>query len=216
MKNPYLALATLVALLTIAALFGYAGHEKNLRLEAQAKVVSVTLERDGFAAAAAAAPKEVIKLVPTVVTKEITKLVHDKVVAPVASSTTSASTTINVPCPPATSGSAPSTAVALTFTHDLLITRIRFGDVQWKDSVAGTATVNGVTTRMDFPQGSVLTHVAVSKDILADLHAHELEGGWWKRHTKFMAPGVGVTYDPLDPARPVSVGIVVGYGFVWP
>jgi hypothetical protein len=74
MKNPYLALATLVALLTIAALFGYAGHEKNLRLEAQAKVVSVTLERDGFAAAAAAAPKEVIKLVPTVVTKEITKL----------------------------------------------------------------------------------------------------------------------------------------------
>ena len=222
MKSQWIAGAFLIMALTVFATCGYVLHLRNQRDDAIASRTRVELEAEGFKEALRAKPKEILKLVPTIVTKEIERLVHEKKIAPVASGHIEAKTEIVFECPegaredgvvvPAT----PQTA-KLIFTADLLITRIKFGlATEWKGGVGGSAQINGgPIVGLKFNDEDTKINIAFSDEIAKALYDHEREGGWLKRHTALVCPGVGVTYNPLDTGRPVNIGITCTYGLSW-
>jgi len=218
MRPQILAGILLVTLLTIASTASYIYHIKNQRDEAIASQEQLRLEAEGFKKALAVKPTEVIKLVPQLVTKYVERQIHDGIVKPIASGRIEGSTDIAVPCPPPVEGATAPTEVPvhLTVSGSFLITRIRFGEaVSWAGDLTGEAKIGETHTPLKFNPEDTKFDILVSEDIEVALRDHEREGGWWKRHTALACPGVGITYNPLDTARPVNVGITCAYGFVW-
>jgi len=218
MRPQTLAGILLVTLLTIASTASYIYHLRNQRDEAIASQEQIKLEAEGFKKALAVKPTEVIKLVPTLVTKYVERKIHEGVIKPIASGRIEGSTDITVPCPPPSEGATAPTEVPvhLTVAGSFLITRIRFGEaVSWNGELTGEATIGEAHTPLTFKPEDTKFDILVSQDIAVALRDHEREGGWWKRHTALSCPGVGIIYNPLDVSRPVNVGITCSYGLVW-
>lgn len=81
-----IALTVVAASLLLASYLGWK-LERSEKLAARERDqrVAVELERDGMQKALQLKPKEVVKLVETIVPKEVVKLIHDKEVIPVNS-----------------------------------------------------------------------------------------------------------------------------------
>ena len=218
MRPQTLAGTLLVILLFITSTASYIYHIRNQRDEAIAAQEQLKLEAEGYKKALLVKPTEVIKLVPTLVTEYIEKKVKAGVIIPIASGHVEASTDLSVPCPPPPEGATAPTEVPvhLTVQGNFLITRIRFGEaVSWKGDLTGDAQIGDNHTALTFKPEDTRFDILVSRDIAIALRDHEREGGWLKRHTALACPGVGVTYTPLDPLRPINVGITCSYGMIW-
>jgi len=222
MKPQWVAGAFLITALTVFATCGYVLHLRNQRDDAIASRTRIELEAEGFQEALRAKPKEVLKLVPTLVTPAVEKMVKAGSVKPIAAAAIEAKTEIVFDCPAGTVEGVvivPATPqkARLIFTADLLITRIKFGlATEWKGGVGGSAQINdGPIIGLKFDEADTRIKIAFSDEIAKALYDHEREGGWLKRHTALVCPGVGVTYNPLDTNRPVNVGVTCTYGLSW-
>jgi hypothetical protein len=224
MKSRLLAGFVVVTMLTIGSLYGYAAH---LRAELQARdntIAAAILERDGFKAAAAAAPKEVIRLVPTLVTPPIVQAVKEKKIEPVAAGHLQADTTLHIPTqdltPPDPHVGTPARKdtfdVNLTLTGNVLITRLTFGEpMAYKADLSGQATGKGYQETLDFPGDHVKFELRFNKEIEEHLAAYDKYAAqtWTQRHLKLQCPGVGLAYDPIR--QQSGIAVTCSYGLVW-
>lgn len=230
MNHKLLAGLFLVISLTCFGACGYMVHLRNQRDDAQARVGQLELEADGYRASLASKPGDIIKLIPTFDTPPLRAAIKKGTIQPVAATKTTAHKDLVVELPvPSSSTPDPQVGshepdpgpsevpVHLTFTSSMLITRIKFGiATEWKAESGGTIAVGGLPPQgFTFKDDEVSYDVRFSDDIAKALADHERGGGWLKRHTKLLCPGVGVTYNPIDTVRPVNVGVVCAYGFSW-
>ena len=223
MKPQYVAGAFLIITLSVISTCSYISHLKAQIGTSQAALIQKDLEAEGFKKALLAKPTEVIKLVPTLVTKYVEVGVHEGTIQPIASGHVEGKTNLFVPCPMSSGDTANTpienqgTDVHLSVYGNFLITRIRFGEaVSWKGDLGGSAAFGeGQPKPLVFTPEDTKFNIVVSSDIERALLAHEREGGFWKRHTAFACPTVTATYNPLDTTRPINVGIGCGWGMVW-
>lgn len=208
---------TLIGSLTIMALCGANCRSRELLREERVKAVALTIERDGYRDALAVKPKEVIKLVPHLVTKTVKEYIKKDKVEPVASGHAKAEATVELPLPPQEEGKPTPESMPVTFgvTADFLITRIRGArDVEWDASIEGDVKLDSMEEAIPLQFAKRAIEIRVSEDIAKALADHEKEGGWFKRHTALACPGASLTYNPLSD-HPVDVALTCGYSFVW-
>jgi hypothetical protein len=238
MKSKLIAAAVIITLLTFAALVGHIIFLRNQRDKAAAAQVAIEMELEGFKKAVTSTPKEVIKLVPSLVTPEVAKAVKVGTVKPILGATIEAKKTVEVLIPPDAIKSSgedvrlsdesltkglevkpdnPRVPLHLTFHAGLLVTRIKFGiATEFKSEAGGSVAVGENEPQFfKFEEDEATFEVRVSEEISKALYDHEREGNWLKRHTSLLCPGIGVTWNPLDTQRPVNVGVVCAYGFSW-
>jgi hypothetical protein len=217
----------LVVTLTILSLFAWGQHQRTLRQEAEAKLVMVDLELAGAKKALLVKPKDVA---PPETPKEVKEAIKKKLVTPIVGVTGKAtSNVVNIPCPEPirstdeslTKGPAPQedkpapVAVPVTFdlTGNLFLGQIKKGQALWTGGVSGVVHSGDFEAPIEFDPANVNIEVKVSEEIGKAVAYYER--GWWRKHTALVCPGVGVTYNPLDSARPVNVGVTCTYGFSW-
>jgi len=218
----------LAAVLTIAALIGWGYHQKTLREKAEAAYTEQSVELAGAKKALLVTPKEVVKFVE--VPAAVKAAVKSGVLAPIAAGKLSAtSNVVNIPCPPSVPLDAPSLSegqevkpdsppqVAVTFglTGEIFIGKIKGGAVEHTSTFKATvrAVDDSWNSDITFEPENVVFDVKVSKEVAQAMDAYNKT--WLQKHMRFMCPGVGIVYNPLDPTRPVQVGISCSYGVVW-
>lgn len=219
MTNKWLAGYVLLSLLSIVALTGYAVELRSQRAEAQAAAATASLEADGWKKAAQATPKEVVKLVPQLVTKEVIRYIKEGVVQPVAAGTGSAtSNVVEVPCPPtpAPQGQPFVVPALVKLKGSLLILDSVDGTALWKGELSGKlqsppATQPVWDRDLTFDPANVDLNITVSDKIHKALAAYDQP--WFKRHLRLQCPGLGVVYDPI--LRRFDAGIGCSYGLIW-
>ena len=223
MTNKWLAGYVLISLLTIAALVGYAYELRTARQEAQASVATAALEAEHWKQVAEATPKEITKLVPTLVTKTVTKYIKAGVVEPiVAAKGEATSQVVQIPCPSVSNGQG---AEADTFTPtvfklfgDFIVTDVKGGIPLWTGELRGQAQAPAKGTEVPaWSKNLVFNPEDIHVDVLLSSKIHKAMAAydqpWIKRHTGLACPGAGLIYNPFT--QRVDVGLTCSYSMVW-
>lgn len=220
--------ALLAVILALCALFGWGYYQRNRAEKAEATLIEQQAELEGAKKALLVAPKEVVKFVEVPVA--IARAVKSGMLTPVAAGKFEVtSDVVSIPCPPpvrlddesVSKGLAPvadkpaQVDIVFGLTGEFFIGKIKHGAVEYTSTFKATVRSVDDSWHSDVPisEENVAFTVKVNEDIAKAVDAYNQP--WAKKHLKFMCPGIGVTYNPLDTVRPVNVGISCSYGFVW-
>lgn len=223
-KHEWAAGAFLITVLTICALIGWGGHQRQLRQEAEAKLLASDLELAGAKAALTVKPKEIIKFVE--VPAAVKAAVKSGAVAPIAGiKGTAKSNVVEVPCPepkrvefhdneviPDKEVNVTSTApVWFEVKGNLFLGQIKHGAAMWTGTLDGMVHSGEFKAPIEFDPEHIDLQVKVSDELAkaADYYGRS----WIKKHTAFACPIAGLSYDPFTQKVAPSIGC--GVGFVW-
>jgi hypothetical protein len=218
-KSPYFAGAVLITTLVIFATVGCVINLRETITLRDGRIAALELAELDYRAALEAKPKEILKLVDRVVTKEVIKLVTEKKAEPIMGiAGTATSAPIQVPCPAPTEGggeapAALSSPVQFELDAQLIVLGLKAGKPLWKGDINGRAfTINpNWSTNIIFPPEQTKIQVMFSTNVREALESYNRS--WIKRHTGMQCPGIGVGYDIYN--QRASTVVSCTYGFTW-
>lgn len=216
-ESKWIAGAFLLFTLTAFAVSGYIRdlQGRNLALKAQAQALSI--ENAGLKAIKPSTPGEVVKLVE--VPKEVVRLVHDKVLVPVASAKVEgAPQVVRLDCPSLSTGQ-PGEAdktqldVPVALTGQLFIGA---NSADWTPFWRGTLRVKVGPKEVEWTEANAKVEAVFNEDIRAALQERASDKRValgmrpWRKWRLGWVAGAGLAVDPFNSR--VSPGVFVGYG----